>query len=256
MNAAHRAGPQASPSEALFLAVLARDARPGCESALAAIDDARKAQSGSSSWHCSCPFACTTSATLSASSPPPRIETSISAGQRMLDPRWHLSTQPWHQIFRKYETYSIPALAVLLLIPPALIIAFSAPPESTPGGALVLIYSSYLATLLSSIAIYRLSPFHPFARYPRPGQPRTGVHAPPQRRAQLLPPGRVLVPERSGSSLPPTSPPPRASLEKEKEKKGGALGFRASRACELEMRLVLCALLRRFTFTSELGMGL
>ena len=32
----------------------------------------------------------------------------------------------------------------------------------------MLIYSTYLATLLSSIAIYRLSPFHPLARYPGP----------------------------------------------------------------------------------------
>ena len=80
----------------------------------------------------------------------------------------HARHQVAHQIFRKYETYSIPTHVALLFAPPALVTAFSAPRGYPLGRALLVVYSTYLATLVFSIVAYRLSPWHPLARYPGP----------------------------------------------------------------------------------------
>ena len=79
-----------------------------------------------------------------------------------------------HQILRLYETYSFSFYALVALVPPALITALS---TSSPNGVLSLtiipnpflpILALYLAGLLTTITLYRLSPLHPLERYPGP----------------------------------------------------------------------------------------
>ena len=75
-----------------------------------------------------------------------------------------------HQIFRFYESYSPSVHAALLLGGPAVVAAYLTSWFST-GGILKTLTSCLLvhsATLISSTVIYRLSPFHPLARYPGP----------------------------------------------------------------------------------------
>ena len=71
-----------------------------------------------------------------------------------------------HQIFRRYETYSIPAHFALLFGPPVLASALL--PLYSTVNALVLCHLTYLGVLSASVILYRLSPWHPLARYPGP----------------------------------------------------------------------------------------
>ncbi|KAI0707444.1 high nitrogen upregulated cytochrome P450 monooxygenase 2 [Cerioporus squamosus] len=73
-----------------------------------------------------------------------------------------------HEIFRRYETYSIRAHAALLLGPPALASAFLT--CSGPGvlRTVLLTHAAYLGALTSFTVLYRISLFHPLARYPGP----------------------------------------------------------------------------------------
>ncbi|KAI0687969.1 high nitrogen upregulated cytochrome P450 monooxygenase 2 [Cerioporus squamosus] len=73
-----------------------------------------------------------------------------------------------HQIFRRYETYNIAVHAALLFGPPTLLLASALPPQWSLLHAIFVVYSTYLVTLATSIVLYRLSPFHPLARYPGP----------------------------------------------------------------------------------------
>ena len=77
-----------------------------------------------------------------------------------------------HQIFRKYETLSLPFHAFLLLVPPAVAsIRLSSPSISE----LVFCYASYLGVLALSVVVYRISPFHPLHEYPGPFWCRTSM---------------------------------------------------------------------------------
>nr|BED42935.1 cytochrome P450 monooxygenase [Trametes versicolor] len=72
-----------------------------------------------------------------------------------------------HQLFRRLETYSIAVHLLLLTIPPLVgagFLSFTLSPISAFFASLALFYS----TLLTSVVLYRLSPFHPLARYPGP----------------------------------------------------------------------------------------
>ncbi len=80
----------------------------------------------------------------------------------------HVLLQVAHQIFRKYETYNIAVHAALLFGPPTFIIAFVSVPRWSLLHAVLVLYPTYLATLATSVVIYRLSPFHPLGRYPGP----------------------------------------------------------------------------------------
>ncbi|RDX41687.1 high nitrogen upregulated cytochrome P450 monooxygenase 2 [Lentinus brumalis] len=73
-----------------------------------------------------------------------------------------------HQIFRKYETYNIAVHVALLFGPPTLVIALALPSQWSIIHAALVLYSTYLATLATSVVLYRLSPLHPLARYPGP----------------------------------------------------------------------------------------
>ncbi|PIL28313.1 cytochrome P450 [Ganoderma sinense ZZ0214-1] len=82
-----------------------------------------------------------------------------------------------HQIFRKYETSSLPVHAFLLLVPPAIA---SHHVKSAGAGwptisELVFCYTTYLGVLAVSVVLYRLSPFHPLHQYPGPIWCRTSM---------------------------------------------------------------------------------
>ncbi|KAI0759727.1 hypothetical protein BD413DRAFT_487319 [Trametes elegans] len=72
-----------------------------------------------------------------------------------------------HQIFKRYEPEGIPAHAALLVLPPALFASLLASYYTWPF-AILAAGGTYLATLVLSVLAYRLSPFHPLARYPGP----------------------------------------------------------------------------------------
>ncbi|KAH9938835.1 high nitrogen upregulated cytochrome P450 monooxygenase 2 [Epithele typhae] len=76
-----------------------------------------------------------------------------------------------HQVFRKHETYSILVHAFLLLGPPAIIAGYltsASISTSTFANAFQVACATYLGTLSLSVVAYRLSPWHPLARYPGP----------------------------------------------------------------------------------------
>ena len=73
----------------------------------------------------------------------------------------------WASSGKRYETYSISAHLALLFGFPVLASALLPPPYSTVN-ALVLCHLTYLGVLSASVILYRLSPWHPLARYPGP----------------------------------------------------------------------------------------
>ena len=72
-------------------------------------------------------------------------------------------------IFKRYEPIFVRQHAALLLAPPKLLtlltLTLSSSPASPTCTALTLTLT-YLAALLASTAVYRLSPWHPLARFP------------------------------------------------------------------------------------------
>jgi hypothetical protein len=77
-----------------------------------------------------------------------------------------LFSQIAHIICHRYPPASIPAFISVILLPPVVLtyLALSSSLLAYFFSTLVL----YLSTLGTSIALYRLSPFHPLAKYPGP----------------------------------------------------------------------------------------
>ena len=76
-----------------------------------------------------------------------------------------------HQILRRYETYTFSFYGLAILVPPALIVSVPFYQGLSPAptlGSFLQCLALYLTTLVGSILAYRLSPFHPLARYPGP----------------------------------------------------------------------------------------
>ncbi|RDX52351.1 high nitrogen upregulated cytochrome P450 monooxygenase 2 [Lentinus brumalis] len=75
-----------------------------------------------------------------------------------------------HQIFRRHETYYISVHASLLFgVPAGVVLALCW--GSHPANALHIgleVFKTYLITLGISVAVYRVSPWHPLARFPGP----------------------------------------------------------------------------------------
>lgn len=76
-----------------------------------------------------------------------------------------------HGIFRRWEPLYIPAVTGLLVALPALLSSLLIGRFGILQ-AVIGTFILYWATLLASIVLYRLSPFHPLARYPGPVQAR------------------------------------------------------------------------------------
>ncbi|TCD68528.1 hypothetical protein EIP91_010584 [Steccherinum ochraceum] len=72
-----------------------------------------------------------------------------------------------HLVFKRYEPLAIPVVASLLLIPP-LALSFLLASHLDLLSAVFATLAVHNGILLASIACYRLSPFHPLARYPGP----------------------------------------------------------------------------------------
>ena len=73
-----------------------------------------------------------------------------------------------HRFFQKYEPQSPGICAFLLLVVPAVVSGVFKQGASSTLGPLLRTYAIFHTTLISSIVLYRLSPFHPLARYPGP----------------------------------------------------------------------------------------
>ncbi|KAI0355826.1 high nitrogen upregulated cytochrome P450 monooxygenase 2 [Trametes cingulata] len=76
-------------------------------------------------------------------------------------------SQVAHQIFKRYETYSIPFHLSLLLLPPALASTLSHNTENALR-SVCFSFGTYLGTLALAVFAYRASPFHRLARFPGP----------------------------------------------------------------------------------------
>lgn len=73
-----------------------------------------------------------------------------------------------HLVFKKTETYE-PLLALPLLVGvPAVLTKFYLPHATNLLTATFTVFVTFWTSLLTSIAIYRLSPWHPLAKYPGP----------------------------------------------------------------------------------------
>ncbi|KAL1938654.1 hypothetical protein VTO73DRAFT_11469 [Trametes versicolor] len=72
-----------------------------------------------------------------------------------------------HQVFKRFEPDNLAAQLALLIIPPTL---FSVVLHSHAPFLAAILYAFciYLSTLVFSVVVYRLSPFHPLASYPGP----------------------------------------------------------------------------------------
>lgn len=78
------------------------------------------------------------------------------------------SAQLIHRFFQKYEPQSPGICAFLLLIVPAVVSGVFKQGALSVLGPLLRTYAIFHSTLISSVVLYRLSPFHPLARYPGP----------------------------------------------------------------------------------------
>jgi hypothetical protein len=82
-----------------------------------------------------------------------------------------LCLQLTHVVCNRHEPASLSAFALVSVGPPLLVTAIISPP-----GSLNLVicflrsFALYLVATFTSIALYRLSPFHPLAKYPGPWQ--------------------------------------------------------------------------------------
>ncbi|KAJ6570120.1 cytochrome P450 [Mycena vulgaris] len=73
-----------------------------------------------------------------------------------------------HLIFNRLEPRSLLHFALLLVLPPSLLTAFVLPHISGILSAAPLTFAVYIGSLMTSIVLYRLSPFHPLSKYPGP----------------------------------------------------------------------------------------
>jgi hypothetical protein len=79
-----------------------------------------------------------------------------------------LSLQLVHLIFKRTETSRLYWLFVLLFAIPAYLTFLYIPHAGSAILAAVKMFSLFWSTLVTSILVYRVSPWHPLAKYPGP----------------------------------------------------------------------------------------
>lgn len=72
-----------------------------------------------------------------------------------------------HYVFKRWEPMRVRIVGPLLLLLPLCLSALLAP-HYGQYPAVALSFAVYYTTLTASIVVYRLSPFHPLAKYPGP----------------------------------------------------------------------------------------
>ncbi|KAJ7510436.1 cytochrome P450 [Mycena galericulata] len=73
-----------------------------------------------------------------------------------------------HIIFNRLEPQSVPLFAALLVLPPSILSLLLAPHGQRNLTTIGLTFLTYISTLITSVVLYRVSPFHPLASYPGP----------------------------------------------------------------------------------------
>ncbi|GLB42458.1 putative high nitrogen upregulated cytochrome P450 monooxygenase 2 [Lyophyllum shimeji] len=74
-----------------------------------------------------------------------------------------------HLCFRKFEPKSLAWPAAILLLEPIVVYTVSpAVTRPSSAGSILTVYALFLGSLTLSIILYRISPFHPLAKYPGP----------------------------------------------------------------------------------------
>ncbi|KAJ6608708.1 cytochrome P450 [Mycena sp. CBHHK59/15] len=73
-----------------------------------------------------------------------------------------------HWIFNRFEPRTVFHFFLLLLLPPLLLTPLILPHTSGIFSCVSLTFVVYFSSLIMSVVIYRLSPFHPLANYPGP----------------------------------------------------------------------------------------
>ncbi|CAK5283611.1 unnamed protein product [Mycena citricolor] len=76
-----------------------------------------------------------------------------------------------HLLFNRLEPRRLASFFTLLIVPPAALVYALQVPRHVGESVLVAVaatYGGYYASLLASLLVYRLSPFHPLAEYPGP----------------------------------------------------------------------------------------
>ena len=71
-------------------------------------------------------------------------------------------------IYKKYEPSSPRSAVLLLAIVPGVLVAVFRQHFGSLAAAVLTLYATYWSLLITFVTVYRLSPFHPLARYPGP----------------------------------------------------------------------------------------
>jgi len=82
--------------------------------------------------------------------------------------RFPVSPQASYLILHKYEPEDFFTVSGLFLVPPSVVAWISRVIQKQSSPAPTSIYAAYLSLLLGYTIVYRVSPFHPLARYPGP----------------------------------------------------------------------------------------
>lgn len=77
-------------------------------------------------------------------------------------------TQVAHLLFKRYEFGDPKTIVLLLGVVPAGLTTLLVPHHPNVLMAALISFVTYLGTLLLSIVLYRIAPYHPLAKYPGP----------------------------------------------------------------------------------------
>lgn len=73
-----------------------------------------------------------------------------------------------YRIFKQYEPVKLPVLVALLVVAPGALVLHIEQHFTTAFGAVSTTYTAYWTLILIFTVLYRISPFHPLAKYPGP----------------------------------------------------------------------------------------